>query len=395
MKINQELCSGCGLCAENCINACVALQDGYPVVDEDRCTGCGICANNCPCGAIDMEQEQSSGGGVDLSAYQGAWVVVEIEAGAMNGASLELLSKARELADKRNADVTAVVIANSMSDTTIDRIAATGCDKILQIKNSRLASYDTGLYAELAEQAIKQYHPEIVLLPATSRGRDLAPTIASKLSTGLTADCTGLDIDQEGNLLQTRPTYGGNIMASIVTTRHRPQMATVRPKVMQIVNRERKEGFHIEEMEYTVDYDAGLCKMIEKIEKEFPVSDVSEANVIVAGGYGMQSDENFKWIYRLAAKMNGAAAATRKAVDEGWAPMEIQIGQTGKTAAPDLYLAFGISGALQHFIGIKEAKKIIAVNNDPLAPIFSYCDVAILGDAAEIAEALCKKLDGR
>jgi electron transfer flavoprotein alpha subunit len=216
--------------------------------------------------------------------------------------------------------------------------------------------------------------------------------VACRLQNGLTADCTRLEIDENGNLVQIRPTYGGNIMASIIAPYHRPQMASVRPNVMQIIEAKRNSELRCTQMDIRPDENADRVALLSRIEKELNFKDVCESEVIVAGGYGLGSKENFKWIHKLSSKLNAAAGATRKVVDEGWAPLEIQIGQTGKTVAPDLYIACGISGALQHSIGIKNAKKVIAINNDPAAPIFSMCDIAVLGDAVSVLKALYERI---
>jgi electron transfer flavoprotein alpha subunit len=385
----KDKCIGCGICVQVCPFGCIEMKDGLPVIN-DFCTFCGLCADKCPKNAL--SRGDSSVPKTDISGFKDFWVVTQFdETGKIKKASLELLSKARELAGKKQAGVCALVLCNEVGKDAEKAISDTGCDKLLHLKNENLDDYDTELYTKLISKAILENKPEVVLFAATEIGRDLAPRIASRIKTGLTADCTGLDIDQKGNLLQIRPTYGGNIMATIVTPNHRPQMATVRPNVMRIVSTPndtmKKERLDLGSLRKT---DA--AHLVNRIRNEMAYIDVSEASLVISGGYGLKNAENFQWIYKVASKLNAAVGATRKVVDEGWAPMEIQVGQTGKTVGPDLYIAFGISGALQHAIGMKNSKRIIAVNNDPAASIFNFADVAVLGDAVEILKAVCDGL---
>jgi electron transfer flavoprotein alpha subunit len=328
----------------------------------------------------------------DISGYSGFWVIGESEGKKLRKVTLELLSEAKKLADKRNQKVTAVLVVEELLDEWRQSIAQTGCDEILQIRLGKAKGYSTDLHTQAVVEAVRKRKPETVLFAATENGRDLAPRVACRLQNGLTADCTRLEIDENGNLVQIRPTYGGNIMASIIAPYHRPQMASVRPNVMQIIEAKRNSELRCTQMDIRPDENADRVALLSRIEKELNFKDVCESEVIVAGGYGLGSKENFKWIHKLSSKLNAAAGATRKVVDEGWAPLEIQIGQTGKTVAPDLYIACGISGALQHSIGIKNAKKVIAINNDPAAPIFSMCDIAVLGDAVSVLKALYERI---
>jgi electron transfer flavoprotein alpha subunit len=384
LKIIKEKCNNCGICAQSCVFGYIDMENGFPVVSE-TCTMCGVCAGKCPVQAIVLTEEKSLQI-QDLAEYAGFWVVTQFdETGKLNKASLELLSKSRELADKKGCKVEALVLREELNEEIVTVIAETGCDGILHYQNRNLDRYDTHAYTVVISNAIQEKKPEVVLFAATEIGRDLAPRIACRIKTGLTADCTGLDIDDKGNLVQIRPTYGGNIMATIVTPYHRPQMATIRPNVMQLIKHASR---NIIKETISVQFEGGVEKLCSQIMNEMSFMDVSESGLIITGGYGLRNAANFQWIYKVASKLNAAAGATRKAVDEGWAPAAIQIGQTGKTVAPELYMAFGVSGALQHVIGIKYSKRIIAVNNDPVAPIFNFCNVAILGDAVEILKVL-------
>jgi electron transfer flavoprotein alpha subunit len=325
---------------------------------------------------------------VDNSSYSGFWVIVQLdESHRVKKASLELLSKARELSDRKKSTVTAFLIGNNLSLETSQSISDTGCDKILRIKNKYVDEYDTETYTRMIVKYILERKPEVVLFAATEQGRDLAPRVACRIQTGLTADCTGLELDDKGNLLQIRPAYGGNIMATILTSNNRPQMATVRPNVMRIV---KKTNFSVitEVREDDIIQPFNALQLRKRMKNKSAFLDVSEASLILAGGYGLRNAENFQLLCKVATKLNAAVGVTRKVVDEGWASTNIQIGQTGKTVAPEIYFAFGISGSLQHSIGMKESKRIIAINNDPAAPIFAFSDIAILGDAVEILRVL-------
>ncbi len=305
----------------------------------------------------------------------------------------ELLSKARDLADQRETGVTLAVMGSDVSAAWKAEAQSVGCDRIVLLTHPRLRP-DNLEYRTLAfTKAIRHYAPEIVLFPATADGRDLAPKISCNLMTGLTADCTDLRITEEGDLLQIRPTYGGSLMASIRTPNHRPQMASVRPNVISIKEFGSFDPVTIEELELTIHEEVDRIRFVSSEELESAFGNLEEAKVIIAGGYGLKSKENFSLLLRLCNKVNAVAAATRKVVDEGWAPAEIQVGQTGKTVAPDVYFAFGISGALQHTLGMNHSKKIIAVNRDPAAPIFGIADMAVLGDAALILNEMCERLN--
>ncbi len=380
--IDKKRCTACGLCLESCLFGAIDIKDGVAAI-SDSCVACGACIKECPQHAIYEEGGEVTG--IDLDDYSGFMVVGEMDKTyGVKKVTFELLSEARKLADKRNQDLSCLLLCGNLPDVEVDKIGKIGCNKIYLYEDSSLDHYSTDVYSQLVINAIAKYKPETVLFPATENGRDLAPCVACRLETGLTADCTELDINKDGNLLQIRPTYGGNILATIVTPKHRPQMASVRPNVMRIVERKRAEGCDVIRIDIEADSLYERVCYLGKKEKDIIYKDISDAQVIIAGGYGMKNADNFKWIYKVAAKLNAAVGASRKAVDEGWAPDDIQIGQTGKTIAPDLYIACGISGALQHSIGLKNAKKVISINNDPAAPIFALSDVALVGDATSI-----------
>lgn len=389
LNINYSLCTGCGVCVEQCPFGAIHMNGDVPEV-SDTCVMCSQCIESCPVNAITTEAINQPQ--INPNDYTGVWVVMELnhQRDQLQKVSLELLSAARKLANILGQEVAAVLPCTRLPQDFRPAIAKVGCDKAFILQNPELESYDTNLFAHVIAELVRAHKPSAMLLPASEYGRDLAPRIAGKLRVGLTADCTALDIDQDKNLVQIRPTYGGNIMASIISPNHRPQMASVRPNVFPVEEVDKPSDPTILQVELAIDPALRKTRFIRTLEKDVVLKDVTEAEVILAGGYGMGSAENFRQLQKLAVYMNVAIGATRKAVDEGWAPFEIQVGQTGKTVAPDLYIACGISGALQHSIGMQHAKHVIAVNNDPAAPIFAMSDVAIMGDAVQVVGHLCE-----
>lgn len=332
---------------------------------------------------------------ININDYSGVWVLLEVnrKRKCLQKVSLELLGEARRLADILGQSTGALLLDAGIPNDFAATLGGFGCNAAYVVTDPSLAEYDTNLFADIIAKAVRRFKPAAVLMPASEFGRDLAPRVAGKLAVGLTADCTSLDIDGDRNLVQIRPTYGGNIMASIISPKHRPQLATVRPNVLPIVKTTIPTDTEIIDAGITVDPALRLGKLVGTSGKDTVYRDVAEAEIIVSGGYGLGGKENFHLVARLAGLLNAAVGATRKAVDEGWVIPEVQVGQTGKTVAPDLYIACGISGALQHSIGIKSAKHIIAINSDPAAPIFSMSDIAILGDVSQILPRLCEQVE--
>ena len=384
--LKKENCVSCAACADACMFGAISMNEGFPVL-SDKCVSCGMCVSSCPAEALYVSESTTKGS--SLKEYKGIWAV-SVENGRLKNSSLELLSAAAGLSNKNGDEIT-LVCFGELSDDEKKRVSGTGCRNVLLFPSegdSTDFDYRTGAIT----QAVNAKKPGIVLFSATADGRDIAPKVAVRLKTGLTADCTGLDIDENGDLLQIRPTYGGNIMATIRTPDRRPQMATVRPGVFDIQGSSAEFDLNIVKFEVKPEESFGRIIRTGRRENNESFADVEEAQIILAGGYGLESRENFQLLYKLADKLGAAVAATRKAVDEGWAPSEIQVGQTGKTVLPTVYIAFGISGALQHMLGMKKARKIIAVNNDPAAPIFSICDKAIFADAAEVIKEMLRIL---
>lgn len=394
-KLQKKTCNSCGFCVSKCPFGVIEMLEGKPKISEN-CTECGVCVKSCPKKALIAEDKKSEGqlAQKEKEEYRGFWVVgLPDTTVGLSKVSMELLSEARRLADIKKSSVTFLTVGKTEDSDIMGQAVVTGCDYIKVIEGEA-SPYQADILVNAVTEVIKKNKPEAVLFPATVHGRDLAPKIACRLKTGLTADCTGLDIDKEGNLVQIRPTYGGSIIASIITPNHRPQMASVRPGVMEIVKTTKAEvsNISIERLKVEEAKQASRTIFVKSEEIDSTFDNLGDAKVIIAGGYGLKNKKNLEKLFALCNKLNAQAAATRKVVDEGWAPAEIQVGQTGVTVAPDIYIAFGVSGALQHTLGIKRAKKVVAINNDPAAPIFDICDVAILGDAAEVLEQCCQKI---
>jgi electron transfer flavoprotein alpha subunit len=324
------------------------------------------------------------------------WVVAEIKDGKIRNVSFELLGKAKELANELNQKACVLILGDNVKSLVQD-FSKRGANKVYIAEHETLKNYYTEIYSSVITGIISKYNPNIVLYPATINGRDLAPRVAATLKLGLTADCTGLSI-RDGLLLQTRPAFGGNIMADIICPLSRPQMATVRPNVMEVAPIKENDNTEVIEIPVSIDLQSLKVSVIEEIkgiafECGIPVC---EADTIVSGGRGVGSKENFKLIEDLANVLNAAVGASRAAVDLGWIPKSQQVGQSGNTVSPKIYIACVISGTIQHMVGMKSSDIIIAINKDPDAPIFNIANYGIVGDLCEIlpilTEALKKKL---
>jgi electron transfer flavoprotein alpha subunit len=365
------------------------MRDGKAFITE-ACTLCGACVEACEFKAIEKTEEEGTAAAKDLSAYKGVWVFAEQHKGGISSVSFELLGEGRKLAAKRNAKLSAVFIGHGIKDKAKELIAH-GADIVYVADDPALKDFNDDSYSAVLTTLATLHKPEIILAGATAIGRSFFPKVAAKLYTGLTADCTVLDIDPEtGNLHQTRPAFGGNIMATIVTPHHRPQMATVRHKVMKQAGRDASRKGEIVEVKFTTAGDV-RTRVIKTVEEVSETVNISEADIIVAGGRGMGTAKNFHLLEELAKTLGGAVGATRGAVDEGWIPYSHQVGQTGKTVCPKLYIAAGISGAIQHLAGMQSSDVIIAINKDPNAPIFSVATYGIVGDALEVLPLMIKK----
>jgi electron transfer flavoprotein alpha subunit len=413
----------CVSCGERCASACpvdgIAFNDaGEPVINEEKCIGCDKCVKVCAVDALEMfytakqleqlklweAQKAASGEELDpeelalrakLAKYKGVWVFIEQYDGEVAKVSWELLGRGRKLADIRGVELTAVIIGHNV-DRVRTEAYAYGANVAMMMDNPVYANYRTEPFTDALCYLIDKHMPEIILMGATGQGRDLAGSVATVVKTGLTADCTGLDIDKHGNLAQTRPAFGGNIMATIMCDKYRPQMATVRPQVMKAAEYERGRRGSVIREDFAPTEESVLVKVLEVImDKDGKDQvDVAAAEIIVSGGRGMMGKENFTILQELADELDGVVGSSRSAVDAGWMPLSRQVGQTGKTVRPKIYIACGISGAIQHLVGIQDSDVVIAINRDPEAPIFEIATYGIVGDLFQVVPALTNHIRG-
>lgn len=387
--IDKEACIGCEACVPACpFGALYILREGEwegKVEVTEACTLCGACVEVCPVEALSMPEVEAKE--VDLSAYKGVWVWVEQFNGEACSISWEMVGQGRRLADELKTELTALVLGHNVEHIAHEAIQY-GADRVLLVDDPTLAAYRTEPYSAVLVRLIQEYKPAIFLLGASSRGRDLAGAVATEIHTGLTADCTGLAIDPETlNLLQTRPAFGGNIMATIICPNHRPQMATVRHRVFEMPTpNPNRKGEIVRKPAVLTESDID-SKVVDFIIQEGEVN-LADAKIIVSGGRGVKGPEGFEPIRELATVLGGAVGASRAAVDAGWIPYAHQVGQTGRTVRPDLYIACGISGAIQHLAGMQTSRVIVAINKDPEAPIFNVADYGIVGDLFQVVPAL-------
>lgn len=305
--------------------------------------------------------------------------------------AFELLGKARELADQLSQNVVAILAGYGIAEKAPELIAY-GADSVLCIDAPELVYYITEPYAQAVTRVVEERKPSILLIGATTIGRDLGPRLSARLETGLTADCTGLDISEEGDLMMTRPAFGGNLMATILCKEHRPQMSTVRPGVMRMGKKDDTRTGKVENFKVTFDRSKFKVRLLETVKEQKNLIDITEAKILVSGGRGVGNSEGFKMLEKLAEVIGAEVSSSRAMVDAGVMPHNRQVGQTGKTVRPDVYFALGISGAIQHLAGMEESDFIIAVNKDKYAPIFNAADLGIVGDVNKIIPLLTEKL---
>lgn len=329
----------------------------------------------------------------DIKDYKNIWVFIETEEGKAKSVGYELLTPARQLADEIGERLVAVIIGNNIKPIAENAIYY-GADEAIMVEGEVYNIYNTDSYANALTQLIKKYKPSILLLGATNNGRDLGPRVSCRLNTGLTADCTSLAIDKEsGNMAWTRPAFGGNLMATILCPDNRPQMGTVRPGVFKkgIIDKTREMNIIKEDIHFNEDYKR--TKIVERIKEVAEAVNLEEAEIIVSGGRGLSKPENFSYIRDLASVLGGTVGSSRACVDAGWIPHAHQVGQTGKTVAPKIYIACGISGAIQHMAGMSGSDTIIAINKDSEAPIFDIANYGIVGDLTEVIPHLIKEIE--
>jgi electron transfer flavoprotein alpha subunit len=390
LRIDKEICIGCGVCEEVCTFGAIEVIDGVAVVNE-KCTLCGSCVENCEAGALSIEAGEK-GPRTDLTAWSGIMIFAEYRHGKMAPVSFELLGIGRELADRRHVELSAVLLGSGL-DGAADELITYGADKVYQVDDPALEFFTDEIYGNVLEDVIRQHRPEVVLAGATAIGRSFIPLVATALATGLTADCTQLDVrTEDGVLLQTRPAFGGNIMATIECPYTRPQMATVRPRVMKAATPDPARKGEIINFRPEEEHLHSKVRVLRNILQEQDQVNITEGDVIVAGGRGLDNEKGFKLIKELADAVGGAVGASRAAVDAQWIPYSHQVGQTGKTVNPKLYIACGISGAIQHVVGMQSSEVIVAINKDPHAPIFDVATYGIVGDLFEVVPKLIKKI---
>ena len=328
---------------------------------------------------------------MDITLYKDIYVFIEQREGNIQNVAIELLGKARDLADQLNEKVVAVFLGHSISEKAQELIAY-GADTVLCIDAPEVAQYTTEPYTQAITQIINERKPSIFLIGATTIGRDLGPRLSARVNTGLTADCTSLDIAEDRNLLMTRPAFGGNLMANIVCKEHRPQMSTVRPGVMIKHAPDISRKGNVEQVNVSFDTSKFKIKIKETVKEECNLTDITQAKILISGGRGVGSAEGFEKLQALANTIGAEVSASRAMVDTGIVTHDRQVGQTGKTVRPDLYFALGISGAIQHIAGMESADYIIAINKDKDAPIFQVADLGIVGDLNQIVPALTERL---
>ncbi len=390
IEVIREKCTGCKLCLKACAYNAIKVEDKLAEILTDNCTLCGACVSACPFEAIIVRKESKSQ--IDKSDFKGVWVYAEQREGVLAPVVLELLGKGKELACDLECDLTAVLLGYEVEHLT-EELITYGADTVIVVDDPELKYFIDQPYSEAFVTLAQKYNPEVILAGASVIGRSFIPRVAVELNTGLTADCTGLEIDKESkNLLQTRPAFGGNIMATILTPNHRPQIATVRHKVMEPLQKDsNRSGTVIAETVAFENYENSSVFIGSK-KDETQVLNLTEANFVVSGGRGLKDKKNFTLIEELAKVLNAAVGASRAAVDSEWVTYPHQVGQTGKTIKPKIYIAIGISGAIQHMAGMQSADFIIAINKDTDAPIFKIADVGIVGDLFDIVPKLTKKL---
>jgi electron transfer flavoprotein alpha subunit len=398
IRVLTEKCVGCSLCVKACPYDAIALS-GPPgarerptaVIDLARCTLCGACVEACKrYQAIEIIRRTFKG--QDVKRFSGICVFAEHRRGKLASVVSEIVGAARELQKELSAPVSAVLVGSEVRKFT-DELLSYGVDEVWMIDNPAIGDFDEDVHAELVTQILLEKRPEIFLGGGTVWGRSLLPRVAARILTGLTADCTELSIDPATMLLrQTRPAFGGNIMATILTQNHRPQMATVRHKVMKPAQEVPNPKGKV--IEFTdIDVPKSQLEFLEFVEEKTSTVNLVEADVIVSGGRGIKDPKNFALIEKLALATGGAVGASRAAVDAGWIPYSHQVGQTGKTVKPKVYIACGISGAIQHLAGMKGSDMIVAINSDPNAPIFDVAHYGVVGDLFQVIPELVKRLD--
>ncbi len=390
LRIDIETCIGCGVCEEVCTFEAIKVVDGVAVVNE-KCTLCGSCVDSCEAGALSIEATAKTAQ-ADLAEWSGIMIYAEYRHGKVAPVSFELLGIGRQLADQQKVPLSAVLLGSAMAGAAEDLVSY-GADVVYRVDDPALEFFTDEIYGNILEDVIREHKPEIVLAGATAIGRSFVPLVATALATGLTADCTQLAIrPEDGVLLQTRPAFGGNIMATIECPYTRPQMATVRPRVMKTTTPDPDRRGDIIDYRPQAERLQSRVRVLRNVLEEQDQVNITEGDIIVAGGRGLDNEKGFELIRQLADAVGGAVGASRAAVDSAWIQYPHQVGQTGKTVNPKLYIACGISGAIQHVVGMQSSETIVAINKDPHAPIFDVATYGIVGDLFEVVPKLIEKI---
>jgi electron transfer flavoprotein alpha subunit len=399
IKVLNDKCVGCGQCAGVCPFGAISMVERpehtkkfkLAVIDLNKCTYCGTCFQTCKFNAIEIKKDVPQAS-VDKSEYRGVWVYAEQRHGEIAGVVYELLNEGKRLSKQLGTTLSAVLIGDNIKSKAQDLIKR-GADKVYVCDDPIFIEFQDDTYTSILTQLINKEKPEIILMGATNIGRSFASRVAARIHTGLTADCTSLEIDPETrNLQQTRPAFGGNIMATILTPGHRPQMSTVRNKVFKEAKFEEERKGEIVDCKVDVATLVSRTKFLRFIKDVNSNVNISDADIIVAGGRGLGKSEGFKLLKDLAEVLGGTVGASRAAVDSDWIPYSYQIGQTGKTVAPKVYIACGISGQIQHTVGMNSSDIIIAINKDASCPMMQIATYALEGDLYEIIPNIIKEI---
>jgi len=392
LQIDEKLCIGCGICEDSCPFGSIEVVDGLAVVG-DTCTLCGACVEVCEVEALRIDDGAARRIQQDIDDWSGIWVFCEFTGGELAPVATELLGIGRKLADDRNVSLTALLLGH-MTGTSAEVLIGHGADTVYRVDNPGLELFSDEIYEKIVSDLVTTHKPEVVLAGATAIGRSFIPGVATTVDAGLTADCTRLEIRAEdGILLQTRPAFGGNIMATIVCPDTRPQMATVRPKVMKELPYDEKRTGEIIDIIPTPRQLTSRIQVLESVSEQQAKVNIQESDILVSGGRGLENEKGFELIAQLADALGAKVSASRAVVDAGWIPYPHQVGQTGKTVAPKLYVACGISGAIQHVAGMQSSETIVAINRDPDAPIFTIADFGVVGDLYEVLPKLIDKIE--
>ena len=394
ISVDAVKCNGCALCVKSCPFNVIEVKpfDGLRMlatITVEGCSMCGACVAACRFNAISIDIDKQPA--EDLEKYKGVWIFGEQREGKVAPVVFELIGIGRDLANARNTELAVVILGHNLGEA-IEELSSYPIDKVYACEAPELTVYDAERYCRVLTDVTRELKPEVFLAGATTTGRSFMSGVAISLYTGLTADCTGLEIGEDGLLYQTRPAYGGNIMATILCKYTRPQMSTVRHKVFPTSCKRTEGKAEVIHLEPKPALFSSRSRMVEFIEQVGEKVNLVDADIIVSGGRGLGAAENFSVIRELADELGAAVGSSRAAVDAGWIPYAHQVGQTGKTVCPKIYIACGISGAVQHQVGMKSSDTIIAINKDPNAPIFGLADYGFVGDLFEIVPALTRKI---